>query len=150
MISLLLTSRSCLITQNPIYRFGKERIAVGLLPYTPSSEREAKSIPQTKFPLHLSLLFAKSYHHLVDEIKAITKTIPKEQLRERKQVNLYGGITMNLYLKDIDSLRPLLPFLKEKDLWSVKVGIPDEKVFAYQLLDQARAITAKERVMEVG
>lgn len=117
-----------------------ERVLIHISDNVPSSMQQAKQFPKENFPIHLNLLFAKRYAYLVDELKAALDGLPKDSFRFRKKVNPYAGVSVNIYFKEVDAMRPLLPWLKEKELYrDVAIG-KDEKLLPYQILDKARAV----------
>lgn len=104
----------------------------------PLSEDQPQQFPKEAFPIHIHLIFAKRYSYLVNEMKEILKELPKETHRFRKKTNPYAGVGVHLYLKDADSLRPLIPWLKQKALYQDKGLDGDERLFPHQIMDKAK------------
>lgn len=88
----------------------------------------------------MHLIFAKVNRHLADEIKELTKNIPKDDFRYRKNESKYAGISINIYLKNADNIRPIANGLKDKALFRDQAIGDDQPVYPYQLLDKAREI----------
>ncbi|MFT5744641.1 MAG: hypothetical protein ACI9XO_001267 [Paraglaciecola sp.] len=54
---------------------------------------------------------------LIDEIKDLLKMLPREKFRVKKTVNRYVGVSLNVFMTDADSLRPIVNALKDKELF---------------------------------
>lgn len=104
------------------------------------SERESKRFSPEKFPLQLSLLFAKKNAHLADEIKALVYELPKSSFRYSKRVSAYAGIFINIYLKDVDAMRPIAQGIKDKDLFIDRLEAKDTPVSYHQLIAMANDV----------
>ena len=92
----------------------------------------------------MSLLFAKKHSHIADEVKTFTKELSKDTFRYQKKVNKYAGISINVYFKDVDTMRPFVQGLKDKDLYRGTISGQDERILPYQLLSMARDILKGE------
>lgn len=110
----------------------------------PYSRHQAEKYPPSDFPIHLHLLFAKSNGSVAEEVKALTKELPRDNFRYQKKVNKYAGISINIYFKDADTMRPVVQGLKNKGLYTDRAMGKDEPVFPYQLLSIAKDILKGE------
>ncbi|MFK7979282.1 MAG: hypothetical protein AB8G86_04835 [Saprospiraceae bacterium] len=106
----------------------------------PYSKYQAEKYPPNTFPIHLHLIFSKSNSHIAEEVKKLTSELPKDNFRYQKKVNKYAGISINIYFKDADTMRPVLQGLKNKDLYADRAIGKDEVVYPYQLLSKAKEI----------
>ena len=61
----------------------------------------------------------------------------RDSFRFQKSVSKYGGITVNLYMKDVDSFRAVAHGLKEKDLF-IDTMLEEKKYFRETLLQWHR------------
>ena len=102
-----------------------------------NSSKTAITIDPEHFPIHCSFTFAKRYAYLVDEIKELTKALPKSEFRFRKEISPYAGICVNIYVKKADYLRPIAQGLKGKDLviWYLD---EDKKITPRDLIEMAQ------------
>jgi len=88
----------------------------------------------------LQLLFAKANGHIAAEVKNLTRGLPKDKFRYQKKESKYAGISINIYFKDADTMRPVVQGLKNKGLYADKAIGKDELVYPYQLLSMAKEI----------
>ena len=119
---------------------GEERINIHVSANKPYSESQHRNFDPDKFPLHVSLYYLKHYDYLAEDLKATLKDVPKQDYRFRKKINPYVGHSVNLYFKDIDSMRPLIPWLKGKELVQAPLLGEDEKLLPYQIMDKAKQV----------
>lgn len=105
----------------------------------PHSKYAQKYSP-ADFPIHCSFLVSKSNAHVIDEIKDSVKDLPKENYRVRKTVNKYVGVSLNIFLKDVDSIRPIANSLNGKDLNIDHLGASDKKIFPRDMISLAQEV----------
>ena len=91
-------------------------------------------------------MFAKKYGHIVQELKSLVQTLPRDSFRFQKSVSKYGGITVNLYMKDVDSFRAVAHGLKEKDLF-INTMLEEKKVFPRDLISMAQEACQERSIM---
>ncbi len=122
----------------------EERILVHVSRNQPYSNYQAEKYPPSDFPIHLHLLFAKANGHIAEEVKALTKELPKDNFRYQKKESKYAGISIHIYFKDADTMRPIVQGLKDKGLYADKAIGKDEVVLPYQLLSMAKDVLKGE------
>ena len=93
--------------------------------------------PPDRFPIHCFFLFAKKNAHIADELKAVSNIVDKDKFRYSKTVNKYAGITVNVYCKDVDTVRPFVWAMKEKEMF-IDSCLGQKRVYPRDLLDMAR------------
>lgn len=106
----------------------------------PYSRHQAEKYSPNDFPIHLHLLFAKSNRHVAEEVKSLTRELPRDNFRYQKKESKYAGISINIYFKDVDTMRPVVQGLKNKGLYADRAIGKDEVILPYQLLSMAKEI----------
>ncbi|MEM6359631.1 MAG: hypothetical protein AAF731_06045 [Bacteroidota bacterium] len=76
-------------------------------------------------------------------MKEILSQQPRDSYRFRKKTNPYAGVGVHLYFKDADSLRPLIPWLKQKAVYQDKGLEGNELLLPFQVMDKAKAAIAE-------
>ena len=110
----------------------------------PYSKYQAEKFPPNDFPIHLHLIFGKRFSHVADEIKDLSRELPRGEFRYQKKVNKYAGISIHIYFKDADTIRPIIQGLKDKDLVKDRAIGRDQSILPYQLLDMAKDVQREQ------
>lgn len=125
----------------------RQRLSFDITPNICSTEHQKSKFPPDKYPINCTFFVLSKDTETVDDMKKALSIIPKDNFKfQKKKHRTMDLVTVNIYLKNADSVRPLANMVKDKELFIDKM-LGEKKVLPRDLVSMAQnIIEGKERV----
>lgn len=133
--------RRNIVKETPV---SKERLSCDITRNKPFSQATFDKFPPDKFPIQCTFFLSTRDIETVDKMKEALKILPSDDYRfQRKKHRSMDLVTVDIYLKNADSVRPVANAVKDKALFIDKV-IGERQIFGRDLVEMSGKIIKGE------
>ncbi|MBL7815675.1 MAG: hypothetical protein JNL70_11720 [Saprospiraceae bacterium] len=109
------------------------------------TKKEQEQFPPDKYPIHISIDYKGGFFY--ESLRNTLRQLPKEKVKYRHEN--YYGTRFDIFLATTEGVRHVLndKALKDAAMYVRKALTVDERIYPYQILDEARKILSPSKAI---
>lgn len=122
----------------------RQRLSFDINANKPHSKYTREKFPPEKYPINCTFFISSRDIEIIEKMKEALKIIPSTDYKfQKKKHRSMDIITVDIYVKTPDCIRPIASVVKEKELFVDKV-IGEEKILPRNLVSMAQDVAKGE------